>query len=130
MDFTINLDTYTIDTKEFLDKYNEENDKGKAEMNIEKIFQAINRKDYNYIYNYLDESFRNSYYPNVEKLETFFENNLFEINTIESKDYKNEGDIQMFDIIVHDKNGNESKNMTIIMKIKENTDFVTSFNVQ
>lgn len=129
--YTVNLDTYTIDTREFLNKYNSGNEKTKASINVERFFEALNRKDFTYIYNHLDESFKNNYYNNVEDLEEYLSNNLFEYSYKTYKDYNNEGNIQIFDIMVSDKqeNGTE-KNMTIIIQLKEETDFVMSFSIK
>ena len=71
VNYNVILDTYTIDTEEFLAKYNAGNEKTKAGMNVERFFEALNRKDFTYIYNHLDESFKNNYYNNVEALKEY-----------------------------------------------------------
>lgn len=131
IDFNIQLDTYTISTKEFIEKYNKENEKTKAEMNIENIFQAINRKDYNYIYTHLDENFKNNNFSDLDSLEKYFETYLFDINAITSDGYSNEGVVQIFKIKVSDKKDNDrTKNMNVNIKIEKDTDFVMSFNIE
>lgn len=51
MNFTVILDTYTIDLPEFTEKYTKASDEEKVLLNIQKGFTAINDKDYRYVYN-------------------------------------------------------------------------------
>ena len=50
LDYTVILDTYTIDLPEFTDEYNSSSDSEKVLLNIQKVFEAINNGDYNYVY--------------------------------------------------------------------------------
>ena len=59
-DYSVILDTYTVDLKDFTDKYNSADVSTKVGMNVEKVIEAINDKDYRYVYNKLDETFRNT----------------------------------------------------------------------
>ena len=98
MQFTIMLDTYTIETTEFIERYTTATDQTKVGMNIENIISAINGKDYKYIYNKLDQTFRSNNYPTVKDLQTYIENNFFENNNIEYLDFSQEGDIYIYEI--------------------------------
>ena len=49
--YSVVLDTYTIDLPEFIEKYNSANEKTKVGLNIQKVFDAINNEDYEYVYN-------------------------------------------------------------------------------
>lgn len=128
MQFTIMLDTYTIETTEFIERYTTATDQTKVGMNIENIISAINGKDYKYIYNKLDQTFRSNNYPTVKDLQTYIENNFFENNNIEYLDFSQEGDIYIYEIKIKEKaTSTEGKSFNIIMQLNEGTDFVMSF---
>ena len=87
MDFTVKLDTYTIDTEEFKEKYNNSTQQQKVGMNLEKINQALNRKDYEYIYNKLDTTFKANNFATFEDFENYMKSTFFNINKIEYGDF-------------------------------------------
>lgn len=129
--YNMYLDTYTIESEEFTEKYNNVNDKEKAGMNVERFFEALNMNDYNYIYNHLSESFKENNYKNINNLENYLKKNLFKYNRKEYIDFSNEGDIIIIKLKVSDLlKENEEKNMNIIMKLGENTEYVMSFNIE
>lgn len=131
INYSLYLDTYTIETEEFLNKYNESSEKDKAGMNIERIFEAINMKDYNYIYSHLNETFRDNNFGSVSSLEKYLKNNLYDINSISGEDFSNEGTVQIFKINVTNKaQQDQNKNMSINIQLKEETDFEISFNIE
>lgn len=129
MNYKLMLDTYTIDTLEFLEKYEEVSKEGKGEMNIDKIFEAINNKDYNYVYNKLDANYKNRYFTTLESFSTFMSNNLFEKNEVEFDEYEESENSCKYSLIIKDASG-QNKNqilMTMIMQLGENTDFTIKF---
>jgi hypothetical protein len=89
MEFKLILDTYTIDLPDFLEKYNKGNEQVKVGMNIEKVITALNNKDYNYIYNKLDESFRNNNFNTLEKFESYIKQNLLIFHNREKYTFMN-----------------------------------------
>ena len=147
MKFTVKLDSYTIDILEFIEKYNSGNAQTKVAMNIEKVIQALNNKDYNYIYGKLDETFKQNNFDTINKFEEYMKNNFFEKNKIDSGVYSKEGDIHTYELKIEEKDGeaeeitNEetdveldenntnSKGVTIIMKLLEDRNFVMSFSI-
>ncbi len=130
--YSVFLDTYTIDTPEFTEKYDKANDQQKIGMNIEKIVSAINCKDYEYIYSKLDDTFKQNNYKTINILEETINNNLFDINKAEYKAFNEVGDgIYTFNIQIHPlDNETNNKNMTIVMKLLENRDFIMSFSFE
>ena len=92
-DYDILLDTYTIDLPEFLEKYNNSNRKDKVLYNVQKIVDALNTKDYRYVYNKMDETFRNNNYKTLEEFEQYIQNSIFEKNTVGYTNYAESGDI-------------------------------------
>lgn len=130
MKYTLLLDTYTIDIPEFLEKYNNATEDQKVGYNIQKVFEAINNKDYKYVYNKLDETFKQNNFKTQADFETYMEQNFYERNNVTYENYEQSGDLYIYNITISDANNEErgtiSKN--IIMQLKEGTDFVMSFN--
>lgn len=125
--YEVILDTYTIDLPEFLEKYNNNKDEIKCGMNIQKLFNAINNEDYNYVYNKLDETFRKNNFGDVETFKKYVEKYL-KNKEIEYKKCEKNGEIYIYTITLTEDN-QESATKTIIMKLLENTEFKFSFNV-
>ena len=131
-DYDILLDTYTIDLPEFLEKYNNSNRKDKVLYNVQKIVDALNTKDYRYVYNKMDETFRNNNYKTLEEFEQYIQNSIFEKNTVGYTNYAESGDISTVDLKLQDKTETEDGiyTMTVAMQLKEGTDFVMSFTMK
>ena len=128
MDFSIILDTYTIDLPEFLEKYNVATDQQKVALNIDKFIQAINNKDYKYAYNCLADSYKNNYFKTELEFENYAKENFYENNTVGYKQFDKEGNLYTYLVILTDKSTGEQKNKTFIMQLGEGTEFVMSFD--
>lgn len=130
-DYNVILDTYTVDLKDFTDKYNSADIPTKVGMNIEKIVEAINDKDYRYVYNKLDETFRNNNFGSLDNFTTYMNENFYENNEMEYTKFSEEGDTYIYNAkIKNTQEDTESKEITIIMKLLEETNFVMSFNIE
>lgn len=132
MEFSLKLDTYTIDLPEFIEKYNKGNEQVKVGMNIEKIIEAINTKDYGYVYDKLDETFKKNNFDNVEAFKEYVINNFYEYNDIEYTNFSKEGNIYIYKTKIKNVKDEKSdkKDCTIIMKLLEDSNFVMSFNIE
>ena len=126
------LDQYTIELPQFIEKYDSSNTQEKVILNIEKIKQALNFKDYEYIYNKLNNTFKNNNYETLEQFETYLKEILPEFIKINYKDFSNEGETYIYSLEIIDlmEETNQTANMQIIMKLKENRDFEFSFNIR
>ena len=71
INYKVLLDTYTVDLNEFIEKYNSGDERDKVGMNIEKIKNAINDKDYEYVYSKLNENFKKYEFNNAENLSVY-----------------------------------------------------------
>lgn len=138
MDYTVMLDTYTIDSDEFNNKYNNGSDQLKVGMNLEKIFQALNRKDYNYIYEKLDDNFKQNNFPTLTDFETYAKNTFFDINKIEYGEFEEKSGVYVYKISLSDateisdeESTNEDNKVTknFIIKLEDNNNFKMAFNV-
>lgn len=129
--YNVMLDIYTVDVKEFTEKYNSSSNENKVAMNVEKIESAINNRDYKFIYNKLDETFKNNNFKSLDEFAEYINKNFFDNNNLEYESISNEGNVYIYTIKLTDVNNEENtKTMTIIMKLKEGTDFVMSFSIE
>lgn len=130
MNYTVQLDTYTIDSEEFLNKYNNGEDQLKVGMNLEKIFQALNRKDYEYIYEKLNKEFRTNNFPTLEEFKKYIEENFFNINNVSYGNFESKSGSYIYELNITD--ATEEDEYTIeknfIVKLGEGTDFEIAFN--
>ena len=132
MNYTVILDQHTIDLPEFIEKYNNASNENKVAMNTEKIKDALNTKDYKYVYEKLDTTFKQNNFPSQENLEQFINNKLFETNKFEYTNIEEKSGIYIFTLNVSDYTGKDTRivKLNIIMQLEEGTDFVMSFSVE
>lgn len=129
--YTIILDVYSIDLPEFIEKYNNANTVEKVGYNIQKCIEAINNKDYEYVYNKLDFEFKAVNYPIIENFEKEIKAKLFDRNEVKKVKSYNEGSTYAYKMTITDVNNNEKEqDITVIMQLKEGTDFVMSFSFE
>lgn len=130
-DYEVILDTYTVDLKDFTDKYNSADIPTKVGMNVEKVVEAINDKDYRYVYNQLDETFRNNNFGSLDTFNTYMNENFYSNNEMEYLEFSEEGDTYIYGAKVKNaQEDSDGKDITIIMKLLEGTDFVMSFSME
>lgn len=125
MNYSLLLDTYTVNIPEFTEKYDKADDQVKVGMNIEKILSAIKEKDYNYIYNKLDDTFKKNNFDSIDKLKEYIQK-TFTSDKVTYNEFKNLGGIYTYKLLI---NGNSDSNVTIIMQLNDNYDFKMSFSV-
>ena len=128
MDYTVQLDNYTIDQPEFIEKYNKCNEQEKVALNIDKFFRALNDKDYRYTYGCLADSFKNNYFKTQEEFEEYAKNNLYSNSQVEYNEYKIEGNLYTYSITIKNTETKDEMNKTFIMKLGTGTEFELSFN--
>ena len=130
MNYEILLDTYTIDIPQFIEKYNSSKDQIKIGMNIEKLLTAINEKDYRYVYNKLDDTFKQNNFDTFDKFVDYMRENTYDNNTIEYGEYEDKGSVFVYKSeLINSNNESEKREWSFIMKLQEETDFSFSFNV-
>ena len=131
MQYGLIFDTYTIDLLPFVEKYETSDEQTKVAMQIEKIIQAINTQDYNYVYNKLAPTFRQNYFQTKEELEQYIKNAFFEQNKVEYVELETQEENYMYTIkIINAKNEIENMQKTFVVKLEEGTDFICSFQVE
>ena len=125
MKYKVYLDTYTIDLDYFINQYNKEDatTKDKIERNVEKILEALNIKDYEYVYKKLDNSLRNQmnyneFYKNIDSI-------LFDNSYMEIKETTENNDSYTYKIIITDRERKVDREieMVIVVELTQESDF-------
>lgn len=138
MDYTVMLDTYTVDSEEFNNKYNNGSEQLKVGMNLEKVFQALNRKDYKYIYEKLDNNFKQNNFSTLTDFEIYAKNTFYDMNKIEYGEFEEKSGVYVYKITLsdatqsrEDENTNEDNKIAknFIVKLEDNNNFKMAFNV-
>ena len=127
MDYKVILDNYTLEDEEDIEKYNTLSNEKKISVNIQKIIEAINNKDYNYVYKKLNNEFKNNKFPNLEEFESYVKNNFYDINILSESTAKIERNVHICNIKISNTQ-NETKEKTILVRLLEGTDFEISFS--
>lgn len=130
MDYSIILDTYTLDLPEFLEKYNSTNEQGKVLLNIQKFMDAINSYDYSYAYNCLSNGFKTNYFKTEQQFEEYIKTNFYKKNNVSYESLEEQSGLYKYKLkITNKENESESITKTFIVKLNDGTDFEMSFNV-
>lgn len=132
MKYKVLLDNYTVVTEQYKEEYESSSESDKIATNIDKFIRCINNKDYNQAYSFLDEGFKNNYFSDVSSFEEYIKDNFYNYNSMGKIDIKNEGNIFICTVSIKSGIGVGASNMTktIIMQLKEGTDFEMSFNIE
>lgn len=127
LNYTLMLDTYTVDLPEFTEKYASSTTEEKAEYNIKKIVEAINTQDYNYIYGKLADDFKANYFKTYEDFEKYAKETFTIKNEVEFNKYTTSENLCTCEITLNGQGKTVTK--TIIIRIDDGTNYVFAFNV-
>jgi|GEM_PF-2996582 len=132
MKFKLELDEYTIISDKFKSEYDRSNEQYRVMMNIDKWVMMLNNRDYKTAYNLLDETFRKNTFGTVENFEINMKNIFPSYYDVTYNNFSKERDINMQTITLKDRNSGSTigREMSIIMQLKENYDFVMSFGIE
>jgi hypothetical protein len=130
-DYLIYIEDKNEMSQEEKDEYLKLSSKEKVEENIKRIFSLLDDKEYEEVYNMLDSDFKNANFATLEKFETYAEETFFDYNVLGSITIAEQG--KNYAITVNYKDGYssaaEKKVMNVVMQLKEETDFVFSFEI-
>lgn len=131
MQYTLILDTYTINIPEFLEKYQKANAQEKVILNIDKFMQAINDKNYKFAYSVLADSFKERNFKTLTDFENYAKSNFYENNKFSYEKFGNEADMYYtYEVKMTEASQEISfKTKTFIVLLKDGTDFEISFNL-
>ena len=130
IDYSILLDEYTIDISQFIEKYNNSDVQTKVALNIDKFIKGINDKNYNYSYSVLADSFKQNKYQSLNSFIEDVKKNFYDNSTVEYSVFTEQGSNYSYKIILKDSTGENIKNMRVIMKLGNGTDFKMSFSFE
>lgn len=128
MEYTLILDIYTLDLPEFNEKYDLATTEEKVGYNIEKIVNALNMQDYNYIYSKLSNDFKTNYFKTYEDFEKYAKETFDIGNEVTYNKYTESSNLSTYQITLKGKNKTITK--TIVMRLEEGTEFIMAFNVE
>lgn len=130
MDYTILLDKYTVLTKKYAEQYENALTGAQTKYCINRIIQAINDKNYEFVYQKLNTIQKNNYYRNIEDFKEFIINNFYEKNNFEvDEDYLEVGSkVNQYNVKITDATESEFtyRKFTMTVTIKDDTDFEIS----
>lgn len=143
MEYTLKLDTYTIMTDKFKQEYDNGNDQTKVQMNIDRFILMVNNQDYDAAYNKLDNDFKNNYFESKEKFIEYVKNNMYRYNDIAFESFDKSGNVFSCSVRLTDLTKgfyeDETKGtggsgyilrINFVMMLKDNYDFIISFEVE
>lgn len=132
MEYTLLLDTYTVDMPEFIDKYEKAKPQKKVGMNTEKIIKALNQKDYRYLYSKLDKQFKENNFATQEAFEKYMKNKYPDTYDVKYENATEKNGIYVQPITLTAQIGeNDTKiENNVVMQLGEGTDFVMSFDIK
>lgn len=130
MQFQVKLDTYTIESDEVKQRYQNADERRKVEMNVDKWIQMLNHRDYKAAYAVLDESFKAQYFQTVEWFEEYMRGKFPYYYGLNLSDYSNEAGLYIQKILLTDITAKIKMTVpeTIVMKLTDDG-FVMSFRV-
>ena len=130
MQFQVKLDTYTIESEEVKQRYQNADERRKVEMNVDKWFQMLNHRDYKSAYAVLDESFKAQYFQTEEWFEEYMRGKFPYYYGVNLSDYSNEAGLHIQKILLTDITAKIKMTVpeTIVMKLTDDG-FVMSFRV-
>ncbi len=132
LDYTIELDDYTLENTTFEETYAKSNNRDKGLLNADKFFEMINMQDFESAYSLLDSNFKQNQFKTQQAFETYIKENLFMLNTVNYIEYNSQiVGIHTYKAIVTDATEQSKKEVTlnIVIKLLEGTDFVMSFSI-
>ena len=125
MEFTVQLDEYTIITDSFKQTYSSASNVKKVSTNVDKIMKMINNYDYENLYNLLEETYKINNFGNINDFinyigNKFYNSNFYEIMSLEENEENTIIEVKVY----KDNTANTEYNINkIVMALNENTNF-------
>lgn len=131
MNYTIILDPYRIDLETLTSEYNT-SEENRVMLNIQKIAQMINMRDYNELYRVLNSKFKADNFKEIEDLKEYINKNFYERNKFELiSSEKQESGYYIIKLQIRNESKKaEKKTLTLIMQLYQGTNFEMSFNIE
>ena len=129
MNFSIQLDDYTIETDEFKKLYLSATNEAKAVTNAEKFMKMVNATDYETAYQLLDDTYRANVFPTFDLYEQSLEASFFDNNYYSITDISEQGSYYIVTLDLKDRisSAANTKQIKIIIGLQDGTNFKMSF---
>ena len=130
MEYILLLDNYTTATQEYSKIYDSSFPTVKAKYCIDRVRRAINDKNYEFVYQKLDEEQKDNEFANYSDFETYIKARFYDQNTFEYEDYMIFAlDTYQYKVKVTDSNGNTSAFRRFDMKVTLKADGDFTINI-
>ena len=131
MEYTLILDNYTMVIQD--DIYNASLPNVQAKYCINRVIEAIDDKNYEFVYEKLNPVQKNNYYKNIDEFKEFITNHFYdEINyEIDDEYLMISSNVYQYNVKITDnvaENDFTFRNFTMTVTLKENEDFVIAIN--
>lgn len=128
-DYTIEIQEDNKENEEYLNKYLALSQTEKVEENIKRVYQLIDDKEYESVYNLLDSQFKSSNFATLEQFENYAKETFFEYNVLGKITIQEQGQNYVINVPYKDGYSSvaEKREKNFVMRLQENTDFILSF---
>mgnify|MGYP004454566119 CR=1 FL=1 len=128
--YNICLDSYTVTTDDSNKKYDEATEKEKIQINLGKFLEAINMKDYQYVYNHLDETFKENHFNSINQFIEYTSKNFYDKNSVELLEYTKQSDVYVYNLrLKNNKDVSQTKQIKVVLKLLDNREYTMSFQL-
>ncbi len=83
MNYTILLDSYTIPVKEYEDEYQNAKEEKKAQLCLNRFFEALNNQDYEVAYKFFNDTYKENNFKTLDDFKSYVQNNWFTYNLLD-----------------------------------------------
>ena len=83
MNCTILLDSYTIPVKEYEDEYQNAKEEKKAQLCLNRFFEALNNQDYEVAYKFFNDTYKENNFKTLDDFKSYVQNNWFTYNLLD-----------------------------------------------
>lgn len=130
-EYIVILDNYTLQTDEMLQEYNSLTSQEKAVSNVDKVMKLINEKSYYAVYNYLNNEFKNMYFPTLDRFTNYMNQTFFENNIVGQITVGNQGDNYIVTVPYKEflSASAEEREIIFLVRLKEGTNFELAINM-
>ena len=125
MNFTVQMDDYTLETDEYKEKYMNSTVVDKIKLNVNKFMEMISNYDYDEAYGLLDETYKKNNFKTEKSYEKFIEQNFYDSNAYSIEKIETDAQDYIITITVAENASASAAKKTnkIAMRLGENTEF-------
>ena len=124
LDYTIFLDNYSI-----VDNYKEQNNNNKAAYQLTKFIRQINTRDYENIYNHLNNEYKDTNFKTIEEMKRYINTNFYKINDVEITNNQEQPEYNVMQCkLTNMENKKQNKKLYVIVKLGQDMNYTISFS--